>query len=387
MSEKIQSKQIDVVSERPNKYLRRTYTLLLLLVISLFIWRIFCYKSPQEQLMEIEAFRAIPDSENAAIYYNKLITDSNNFAVFNELRSHAPPSYYLPWKSNSDPEGSAILRKNRLWIDKLIDTSKIKDARFSIYPEYIFGYGMEKYIREASFILSWAGANDLGENRIDQAMDKFTSITRISFHLYQQPVRTYNLSGTAIEAVGLRNIRDITMCRDITKEQLMFLDTIVSQTKNYIDQNKELEGKIERLLNAKQSTGLPFITRIRKWYIDRYVRKAEEKRWQEILHRRISTQRAGRILIALRLFQIQNLRWPEPLNEIESSLPDKTFIDEMNNSYFVYKLTGDGFVLYSKGPDNIDNNHKTGSDDVIFWPTLQYQNITKKSETDLNHSN
>ena len=52
------------------------------------------------------------------------------------------------------------------------------------------------------------------------------------------------------------------------------------------------------------------------------------------------------------------------------------FVDVINGGEFVYKLTGENFMLYSKGENNIDENGDrwikkpdgTRADDVLFWP-------------------
>jgi hypothetical protein len=223
MSEKIHVKLNNANANRPNNPLRIIYILIFLFIMSFVIWRIFFYKSPEEQLAAIEASLAIPDSENAAVYYNALCIELNFLMTLGELRRHAQSSYYLPWTRNSNPEGYATLRDSNRWIEKIIDISKIKEARFSIYSHDIISIDeTSMYIRDIAYILSWAGAYDLGNGRIDSALDKFISQIRISFHLNQQPLRTPKLVGTAIEAVGLRNIRNITMCADITEEQLLY---------------------------------------------------------------------------------------------------------------------------------------------------------------------
>jgi hypothetical protein len=368
-------------SKKSKRYILLSIVVFILIFL---ILKTFFYKSAQEQLAEIEASLAIPESENAAAYYNMFFTDSNNIAILDELfSSYSQASYYLPWTSNSDPKGSAALGKNKGFIEIFIEISKINEARFPIITDNFNKNNILSCIRVITFILSWAGANDLGDGRIDEAMDKFISQVMIGNHLNQQPVRIYKEVGVAIESVGLRNIRDLTMNKDITIEQLRLLDRVVAETQNYVGHDKELEERINNLLSGIKPPNVTFLTSIKQWFIDLLARKEAEKRWQDSLLREISTQRASRILIALRLFQKQNSRWPKTLSEIKSSLPKENFTDAMNNSGFVYKLTDDGFILYSKGLDNIDNNHKKGFDDVIFWsPPISL--TTPKQYTDPN---
>lgn len=384
MSEEIQAKLNNANANRPNNLLRIIYILIFLFIMSFVTWRVFFYKSPQEQLAAIEKSLAIPDSENAAIYYNTFLTDSNNIAILNNLKSYLPAiTNYTPWQSDNDPNGSAMLKRYDLFIKNIMDISKIHEARFSFSINDFLSNRISSYLRNTTVILSWVGANDIRDGRIDEAINKFSSQILIACHLNQQPMRIYKQVGIGIESVGLKNIRDITMCADITEEQLLLLDTIVSKTQNYIGQDKKLEGKVNSLyaVIVNPTKNYPFVTRI-KIYITSYLsRRQNEKIWKENLLRRISMQRATRIMIALRLYQKHNSKWPETLDEIKSLLPKEYFTDKINNSTFIYRFSGNNFVLYSKGTDNIDNNYQNSSDDFVFWDPSETYTIEKQTIT------
>jgi hypothetical protein len=93
-------------------------------------------------------------------------------------------------------------------------------------------------------------------------------------------------------------------------------------------------------------------------------------------------QKGSLILIALKRYKNEFGNWPENLNKIKSLAPAETFIDSLNGGSFVYKITGDGFTLYSKGKNNIDENGKldwgdNGADDWLIWPQLHRAKIKK----------
>jgi hypothetical protein len=92
-------------------------------------------------------------------------------------------------------------------------------------------------------------------------------------------------------------------------------------------------------------------------------------------------KRGSRIMVALRRYKNANGRWPEGLDDVRALASEEVFIDPVNNSAFVYKLTDDGFTLYSKGKNNIDEDGeydtvfdpnsfetKVNADDRLFWP-------------------
>ena len=86
-------------------------------------------------------------------------------------------------------------------------------------------------------------------------------------------------------------------------------------------------------------------------------------------------------MVTLRRYKKQNGNWPESLDDIKSFAPAEIFVDPINNSNFVYKLTEENFSLYSKGKNNIDEDgqynskwdpnsfeHKVEEDDWLIWP-------------------
>jgi inner membrane protein len=103
--------------------------------------------------------------------------------------------------------------------------------------------------------------------------------------------------------------------------------------------------------------------------------------------RNIAEQRGTLLIVALRRYRNENGRWPVQLDDISSLVPAEIFIDPFNDDSFVYKLTHDGFTLYSKGENNIDEDgnsewwsHRKGPDDWRFWPTSSRK--TKKKNAD-----
>ena len=82
--------------------------------------------------------------------------------------------------------------------------------------------------------------------------------------------------------------------------------------------------------------------------------------------RLIATKRACLILTAIRKYRNNFGEWPKTLNDIRSLASETAFVDPINNGAFIYKLTEDGFTLYSMGKNATDDNED--SDDMTFWP-------------------
>jgi hypothetical protein len=90
--------------------------------------------------------------------------------------------------------------------------------------------------------------------------------------------------------------------------------------------------------------------------------------------RLFANQRMLPVLVELRRYYNENGQWPETLEEIKTKVPKLALIDPYTEVQFVYKKEGDGFRLYSKGKNRIDENgFRAGSaDDFMFWPPPGY---------------
>jgi len=115
----------------------------------------------------------------------------------------------------------------------------------------------------------------------------------------------------------------------------------------------------------------------------------------EIIHNLYLRVAAGRratlILMAIRRYKDNHALWPKSLEDVKSTAPADLFLDPINNDSFVYMLTEDGFTLYSKGKNNIDENGEsrtkkpdgTETDDRLIWPPKS-RNINQRTGPERN---
>ena len=329
------------------------------------------FRSVDDKFAAIDAELAIPDAENAAVFYRRFFAEPNNAAILDDLSSQTPSAYVEPWADSEHPELAAELKKNRAFIQTLLDISQMQQARFPVYPSPGSNrWQMLADMRKVTFILSWAAANDLAEDRAEEAHKKYRCQFNLARLLEQQPAWYYNVAGIAIEAVASGNIGRAVMRDDITPEQLRSLETILEIPRNQDEIDAEVAARVDRLIEEKERSELSFALRFKQWLLGRAGRKQPEQRLL-LIHLRIeATRRATPILIALRHHKEKTGEWPETLEQIEPKLPGQMLIDPQNNGPFVYKRDGDDFVFYSKGPNNIDEggSYSGSADDWPIWP-------------------
>jgi hypothetical protein len=350
-------------------------------IICCFIWqrRLWNAGSIDEQLAAIEASIAIPDAENAAVYYTGFLTDPNNASALDDLAGYTPSAYCEPWAGSEYPELAAELKTHSKFIQTLLDISDILQARFPIYlAPGSDSWQMLADMRKVTFILSWAAANDLAEGRIDAAYSKYRCQLKLARHLQQQPATYYRLVGIAIEAVAFGNIKRAVMRGEITTEQLRSLETILEIPRNQDEVDAETAARVNRLVRDKGLSQMSIPARLRQWWFGRKQLREQERR-QHLANLRLdAARRATRILIALRRYKEKTGIWPETLEQIEPTLPEQILTDPQNNGPFIYERAGENFVFYSKGPYNIDKGGSRSGSASDWWPIWPLSRRTGK---------
>lgn len=376
-------------NKKNEKTKRHTWHLLAVLfvvftvaTVCCFIWqkRLWNLGSIDERLAAIDAELAIPDFENAAVYYMRFLSNQNNASALDDLAGYAPSAYAEPWVDIEHPELANRLEKYQTFIQTLLDISEMEQARFPAYPDPSSGSFTLADMREVTFILSSAAANDLAEERIDAAYSKYRCQLKLAYHLQQQPATYYKLVGIAFEAVALENIRRAVMRDEITPEQLKSLETILETPSNQYKVDGKIADRVDRLIEEKEMSELSLVARLRYLLVVRSSRSNRRQGMQKQFQRIHASRQAIRILIALRRYKEKSGVWPETLEQIEPKLPDQMLTDPQNNGPFAYICDGDDFIFYSKGPNNIDEGgSKSGSaDDWLLWPLKIRTNPTEE---------
>jgi len=374
MSEdKPQNKKTEKTKRQSWHLLAVLFIVFILAIVCCFIWQKHLWNlgSIDERLAAIDAELAIPDAENAAVYYIRFLTDPNTAAILDDLSDQTPSAYRKPWLDIEHPELAAKLKTHRAFIQTLLDISEMQEARFPVYPSPDSdSFGVLKNVRTVTFILSCAAANDLAEDRAEEAHNKYRCQIQLASHLQQQPAWYYRLVGIAIEALASGNIRRAVMWDEITTEQLRSLENILEIPPTSNEAAAEVAARVDRLIEEKERSELSLTARFKQWFLSRDGRQQRQQRLHLIHLRLEATRRATPILIALRRHKEKTGTWPESLEQIEPKLPEQMLTDPQNNGPFVYKRDVDSFVFYSKGPNVIDEggSYSGSADDWPIWP-------------------
>jgi hypothetical protein len=330
-------------------------------IVLCLLWSMWNSKSLDEQLAAIEAARAIPDSENAAVVYNKLMQTPHATTLV-----------------------EAWIKEKQPVIDALLEASKFAQCRFPIERPLPANHAMRNW----ASLLKLATIDDIANGRIDDAIKKWRCLLQMGHHLRQQPLFDAHLVAIAIEAAALRQTTVFLVQGDADEAHLHKIESLPLHTKDNWAAVLEEITPAEELAEENYKGQMGFIERIKYtfgyagWKSGKNPSIAKiRSQYRELLAR----SRGLHVLVALRRYKNRHGRWPESLDQIQSQVPAEMFIDPFGNT-LAYKLADDSFTLYSKGPNKLDENGKRwdGCDDCPIWIPAAQEQVPKLQNTDPN---
>jgi hypothetical protein len=371
-------------------------TAIVVVMVAITAYFTLTYKSVDEELAEIEAARAIPDSENAAFIYNELLAEYQQIPRCPAFLDGDADSLTMrqPWNSADYPELAEWIKTHKPLTERLLQASKFDKCRFRIdnytYEQVpILVVDRSSAMCNWAFLLARAANNDIAEDRTNDAIAKYRCLTQLAKHVYQQPLLVEYLFGTAIEQMALHRLMQFLIQGNPTESQVKTIEDLLMPTQDNWSTDSRPILRVDRLL-CRRTFSLQ--SRIEAWWTG-ISRTATFKKAHEIYLSNIASRRALRIMIVLRRYKDQHSRWPTNLDDVRLLAPAEAFVDPIAGDSFVYKLADDAFRLYSKGRNKIDEDGQntatfdpnTGKvtqyeDDKLFWPPREPK--TKKENTD-----
>jgi hypothetical protein len=379
---------------------RRLWLVALLLVLSAVAgWCLWAavfrrdLRLADERLAEIEAARAIPDAENAAMIYSELLQDpkaaslSNAQSQAGEPLLSGQPVLYRPWLSKDQPEADARIKGHRDIVDRLLAAARFEKCRFPIIIDVADTSAMYRghAMRQWGFLLRSAANNDIAEGRVDAAMMKWQCLLQMGNHLRQQPDLIDHLLANSVAEAAMEPMRDYIVTGGPTETHLQKIEAMsLPMEDHWAEYDKEtrltealISQRVKEQISPLDCLRHP-IKALQTFRVARTINSLTSftaSRFDDagyLYRRNIATARGIRILVALRRYKDTNGRWPARLQEIQACLPEEALTDPRNKGSFVYRLTPDGFRLYSRGQNNVDEegtwDPDNGPDDWPIWP-------------------
>jgi len=199
-------------------------------------WRPYTF---DEELAALEAKYAIPDSENAAVIYNQLLQVDNQKEDETEPNLADPNTYDAimgqPWSSRDYPKVAQWLKGQQNTIATLMQVSQKEKCRFPINADPLNldpQFDRNSTMRWWARVLIIASNNDIAEGRTKQALEKYIAVLQMAKHQYQQPTVIDMLVGSAIEALGTKQLKRFTVTGDATETHLTLIENALAEIKH-----------------------------------------------------------------------------------------------------------------------------------------------------------
>ncbi len=366
----------------------------LVMAIAIVVWMQPRGPSPAEQLAAIDATRAVPDANNAAIAYMDLL----NVYVDDDIpggSKHYTRTLNDPWCDADAPDVSAWLKSYEPVMQQLETASRIPDFVIPIHESHdrlptiidkptSIGYSsafieLVSGVRQWGYLLRRSAFNDLGEGRVLSAVEKAQTCLRMGRHLRGQPDYLCFSLGEALEEHTLYVFAYVLVHYEVESprlEQLLLpedIEAIFTQQYRTMTQTGQIVDKayMKRFPIWSRVWG-----RLQVWWMyGRLSQKAGElTQWAHIRH--LMRYRGHRILVELRRIKNETGDWPTKLPSPNSLLSENDWIDPLSQKPFVYGRLGDSFYLYSIGDNgrdeqgrfNMQTTSQSSWDDRMIWP-------------------
>lgn len=329
----------------------------------LLLLRLWQRPSVEEQLKALDAAHAIPDQENAAPLYTELAWDGNSPSLDPSSLPQAVLSTTTsrPWRSAEFPQMADWIKERQAIVDGLRKASQKSDCWFSVSEGAWPGGKRSQVGLHWVTLLLAAANNDLGEGTADAGLEKLVCLFRMAGHfLSQGNPGDYSL-GQCMASLGLERLGRLVILEGVPPDRLARLEAVLPSGEDTWDrQSREME-EVTRLYQRKLQRGV--LSRLMDIVFSGQA--AQNAKMFYLLY--LAECRAGRTLLALRRYRDQTGAWPASLAEVRPQVSADILIDPFSGKLLGYRRSGEGFLLYSVGPNGTDEGGKR-KDDRIFWP-------------------
>jgi hypothetical protein len=194
-------------------------------------WRPYTFDNESATL---EAKYAIPNGENAAVIYNKLIDDYETDSFFTGLTMSEFAELPLldPWSSEKNPGISTWLERYQTTISRLQSASQMARCRFSITSDFANLSGVVfrlQMMERWAYLLITAANNDMAEKRIKEGLDKYITALQIGRHQNQQLSQVEFMAGSGIERCSANQLKRFAGVGPVTEEQLGIIENTLAE--------------------------------------------------------------------------------------------------------------------------------------------------------------
>jgi hypothetical protein len=208
-------------------------------------WDTYTFK---DELAVIEAGRAVPNAENAAILYESLLGSIDPDANECEFFLDQLPVFRGPWRQTQYPQVSEYLEDNEDLLEELVLICRSQKCRFDVQAQHLADSSQRHTkLGLCARLLVVAGNRDIGEEQIASGVEKYLSVLRMAGHCRQQPTRMDFYFAGHVEGLALGPIIKFTVENAAGDKYLDLIAAAVDTKDNWADNWPAIlaTGKVE----------------------------------------------------------------------------------------------------------------------------------------------
>lgn len=383
---------------RKPKWLRSLFIFAILVLV---IYCVYLLLQPPvtERIAAFDSVRAIPDSNNAALFYAEMLSEYKNpfvlsdFAVIPDkvllekirqdlgLFDTSPDflikdkTYSQPWTRDEFPSIAAMLQEHAKYVSLLQKGAKQKECYFllagaklnaSVFYDHFCGHGsdsgweptyqrivldaIDKY-RDSLLRFAYL---DMGEGRLSEAIDKAEALIGLGRHLCQFPF-VENLSlGRYTEINGLQVLMHLIIMGPSTILQLDDWQRDCQQAKQHWMPTARQVNKVMRLvhkegkkrLNRGNENGSHGVQRNRFWLKFRRSPHTSKRYFKTRFMDLTSEYQRFYFLIELRRHKEKTGQWPTHFKQVKPELPPEVISVLQAAVFPILWFSPDCYILY-----------------------------------------
>jgi hypothetical protein len=316
----------------------------------------------EEQLRAIDVAHAIPDEENAARDYTKLVLGNVASSVIPQpMPEHIrATTRTLPWRSADYPQAVRWLEDHQATIEALLAAGRKPGCWFSASETGWHGRTHPRAMYEWSPLLLQVANNDLGEGRTEAGLEKLLCLLHMANHFLSQDHPWYYSVGMGMAMDGLSSCNRLVVLENVPPDWLARLEAALPPTQDTWAEKSRRLDEVADLYERGLERGIA--RRLAHTFLSAWP--SESLRVFYLVH--LSHCRAGHLLVTLRRHKDRTGAWPTSLSEIDLRVSRETSLDPFSGKPFGYRPAGDTFLLYSVGPNGTDEGGAPRNDRILW---------------------
>ncbi len=297
----------------------------------------------EDQLRAIDVAHAVPDEENAAPYYTDIALGNTGPSLDPQLLPWTAQRTTLAkaWRSADFPEVAKWIEDRRATMDALLQASREPRCWFPVSQALKQRGSRFSAAYSGAHLLMQAANNDLGEGRVEAALEKLLGVLRMGGHFRAQFDPSDYAVGLAITAEGVKRVGELLRAGAIPPDWLARFEAALPPVEDTWREDSRRDEEINRLYRRQTREGVGM--RLVGTLVDRFG--ARLAAMQQTYLGQLTEFRIARILLELRRYKDETGSWPASLDDIRGRVPLQALLDPVTRKPFDYCLTGNTFQL------------------------------------------